>query len=58
MVTLREIEVQAMLLPDADRAVPDHEDDGVAEALRRDVELDLDSMVGLSLHELRLALGR
>lgn len=70
MVTLREIEVQAMLLPDADRAVLaahllgslpailKDEDDGVAEALRRDAELDRDSTAGMSLQELRSALGR
>lgn len=64
MVTLPEIEQTAMQLPDRERAalaahlldsLPSvlHEDDGVAEAIRRDAELDTDPETGVSLQEFR-----
>ena len=65
MSTLQEIEVRALELPDIQRAqlaaqllkslppVLVEEDDGVAEALRRDAELDADPSIGLSPGEFR-----
>ena len=65
MVTLPEIEQTAMQLPDRERAalaahlfdslpsVLHDEDDGVAEAIRRDAELDTDPETGVSLQEFR-----
>ncbi len=65
MVTLPEIEQSAMQLTDRERAtlashlldslpaVLDAEDDGVAEAIRRDSELEADSEAGMTLKEFR-----
>lgn len=65
MVTLPEIEQTAMKLTDRERgtlaehlleslpAVLRDEDDGVAEAVRRDVELDEDPEAGITLQEFR-----
>jgi len=70
MVTRAEIERRALQLPDADRAVlAAHllsslpgvlvdEDEGVAEALRRDAEMDEDPSTAISLKELKKRLGR
>ena len=67
MSTLQEIEVRALELPDKQRAklaaqllqslppVLVDEEDGVAEALRRDAELDADPSKGLSPEALRQA---
>lgn len=64
------LELEVMQLPDAQRAalaahllrslpgVPHEEDDGIAEAMRRDAELDRDPSAGMSLEEFRSALGR
>lgn len=65
MTTLLEIEMNAMQLPEDERAklasallcslpsVLHDEDDGVAEALRRDAELDRDPSKGMSMDEFR-----
>ena len=65
MVTLAEIEQIAMQLSDAERAtlaellleslpvVLHDEDDGVAEAIRRDAELDDAPEAGITLQEFR-----
>ena len=70
MVTLSEIHEQAMQLPASQRAtlteqlldsLPapfEQEDDGVAEALRRDAELDADPSAGMTLEEFRQSFGR
>jgi len=70
MPTLIELERQAMALPDADRArlaahllkslpaVLADDDEGVAEALRRDAEISRDPGAGMTLEELRRSLGR
>lgn len=70
MVTLHELELQAMQLPDHLRAklaahlldslplILDDEDGGIAEAMRRDEELDSDLKAGLSLDEFRKSFGR
>jgi putative addiction module component (TIGR02574 family) len=67
MSTLQEIEVHALKLPDTQRAklaaqllhslppVLVDEDDGVAEALRRDAELDANPSQGLSPEAFRKA---
>jgi putative addiction module component (TIGR02574 family) len=64
MATIAEVERLAFDLPDSQRAVlaahllrslPSvlHEDDeGVAEALRRDAELDADPSIGITLEQL------
>jgi hypothetical protein len=64
MVMIAELEKLAFALPDADRAVlASHllrslpsvlhdEDEGVAEALRRDVELDAHPEAGITLEDL------
>ena len=64
MATITEIEKLALDLPDRDRAVLavhlirslpsvlDDEDEGIAEALRRDAELDANPMLGISLEQL------
>ena len=63
MSTVKEIEKLALELPETERAVLasaldslspilSDEDDGVAEALRRDAELDADPLLGLSLQQL------
>ncbi len=65
MQTLSEIEQQAMKLPDVGRAclasrlldslpaVLSDDDEGIAEAMRRDAELDQDPAAGLTLEELK-----
>ena len=64
MPTVNEIEKLALGLPETDRAVLastlldslspilDDEDEGIAEALRRDAELEADPSLGLSLEQL------
>jgi putative addiction module component (TIGR02574 family) len=63
MATLNQIERMALELPEADRArlashlleslpsVLDEDDEGVAEAIRRDAEMDADPSQGMSLEE-------
>lgn len=70
MVTLAEIEMQAMKLSESERAMLasslleslppllDDADDGIAEAMRRDAEMDRDPSIGMTLDQLRTALGR
>lgn len=70
MQSLRELGRQVMELPDADRAalasdlldslpaVLSDADEGLAEALRRDTELDRDPTAAMTLDDLRRALGR
>jgi hypothetical protein len=70
MQTLIELERQAMTLPDAERAtlashllkslpaVIADDDEGVAEAIRRDAELDRDPAAGMTLDELRRSVTR
>ena len=67
MQTLSEIEQEAMKLPDSDRAslasrlldslpaVLSDDDDGLAEAIRRDAEMDWDPAATMTLEELRRA---
>lgn len=69
-MTIEALEQQAMQLPDAQRAalaayllrslpgVLHEEDDGIAEAMRRDAELDRDPSAGMTLEEFRSAFGR
>lgn len=70
MVTLAQLEEQAMQLPEDQRAalaahlldslpaVLHDDDSGLAEAMRRDAELDSDPSMGMTLEELRKSLGR
>lgn len=70
MVTLAELEAQAMDLPHAERAQlatrllyslpPElHDDDGgLAEALRREAEMDADPAMSITLEELKRSVGR
>jgi putative addiction module component (TIGR02574 family) len=70
MQTSSEVEQEAMRLPEAQRAtlawrlldslpaVLSETDEGVAEALRRDAELERDPAAGLTLDQLRRALKR
>jgi putative addiction module component (TIGR02574 family) len=70
MSMLADLEEQAMQLPENQRAalaahlldsLPAilHDDDaGVAEAMRRDAELDRDPSAGMSMEEFRAAFGR
>ena len=70
MVNFSEIEAQAMELSESDRAklasnllsslrpILDDQDDGVAEALRRDAEMDADPSASLTLEEFKRAVGR
>lgn len=70
MVTLAEIEILALGLPESDRAklaadlldslpgVLVEEDEGLAEALRRSEEMDRDPSVCLTHDEFLKALGR
>ena len=70
MVTLRELEEQVLKLPEDQRAflaaqllesLPAilHDDDaGVAEAMRRDAELERDPASGMSLEEFKKSFGR
>ena len=67
MQTLTDLELEAMKLPESSRAslasrlldslpaILSDADDGVAEALRRDAELDQDPGAGMTLDELRRA---
>lgn len=64
MATITEVEKLAFDLPDSERAllashllrslpaVLDDEDDGIAEALRRDAELDANPEAGIALDQL------
>ena len=70
MATLEEIESEAMRLPESERAIlaarlleslptmPFDEDPGVAEAMRRDEEMDRDPCAGMTFEELKSSLGR
>ncbi|MES2657843.1 MAG: addiction module protein [Verrucomicrobiota bacterium] len=70
MVTLAEIEAQAMNLTDSERATLasrllhslsselGDDDDGLAEALRREAEMDADPSMSISLEELKRSVGR
>lgn len=70
MEGLSQLEIEMMKLPDAARAVLaahlldslpavlSESDDGVAEALRRDAELDRDPNAGMSLDALRDAVRK
>ncbi len=70
MVTLAQLEEQAMQLPEDQRAalaahlldslpaVLHDDDSGLAEAMRRDAELDSDPSMGMTLEEFRKSLGR
>ena len=70
MTTIAEIEAEAMRLTESERAILAtrllgslpavlfEEDLGVAEAMRRDEELDRDPSAGMTLEELRASLGR
>ena len=70
MVTLEILEAQAMQLPDDQRAalaahllsslpgILQDDDGGVAEAMRRDAELDRDPSTGMTLEQFRSAFGR
>lgn len=70
MVTLTELEEQALALPEDQRAVLaahlldslpailHDEDAGISEATRRDAELDRDPSAGMTLEAFRSALGR
>jgi hypothetical protein len=70
MVTLAEIEVQAMFLSESERAILasrllcslppllNDGDEGADEALRRDAEMDSDPSACLSLEEFKSATGR
>ena len=70
METLHSVESSAMSLSEKERALlASHlleslpaqlldEDEGVAEALRRDAELDADPSAGMTFDELRVSLGR
>jgi len=67
MQTLTDLEQEAMKLPESNRAslasrlldslpaILSDADDGLAEALRRDAELDQDPGAGMTLDELRRA---
>ncbi len=67
MQTLSDIEREAMKLPDSDRAslasrlldslpaVLSDDNDGLAEAIRRDAEMDRDPSASMTLEELRRA---
>jgi putative addiction module component (TIGR02574 family) len=64
MTTIAEVEKLALDLPDCDRAVLashllrslpsvlEDEDEGIAEALRRDAELDANPAIGITLEQL------
>lgn len=70
MATLLELEEQALQLPEAQRAILAshlleslpaflHDDDeGMAEAIRRDAELDRDPSMGMTLEEFKSAFVR
>jgi hypothetical protein len=70
MVSYETIEAQAMLLPQDQRAalaahllgslpgILHDDDEGIAEAMRRDEELDGNPAAGMTLDQFRSALGR
>lgn len=70
MVTLAEVEAQAMDLTHVERArlatrllysLPpelDDDDEGLAEALRREAEMEADPSMSISLEELKRSVGR
>jgi hypothetical protein len=70
MQTVADLEHQAMALPDADRArlaayllkslpaILWDDDDGLAEAQRRDAEIDRDPKASMTMEELRHSLKR
>ncbi|MEY3898166.1 MAG: hypothetical protein RLZZ214_3687 [Verrucomicrobiota bacterium] len=70
MNTLAQLEAQIMTLPDRDRAelasyilkslpaIYVEDDDGDAEAMRRDAEMDNDPSASLTLEEFKRAVGR
>lgn len=70
MVTIAQLEEQIMTLPDGARAelasyilrsLPaaySDEDGGVAEAMRRDAEMDADPSMCITFEELKRAVGR
>lgn len=70
MPTMSELERQAMALPDSERAtlavlllnplpaVLFENDDGLAEARRRNDEMDRDPTASVALEEIRRSLGR
>lgn len=70
MVTLEILEAQAMQLPEDQRAtlaaylldslpgILNEDDGGIAEAMRRDAELERDPSTGMTLEQFRKALGR
>lgn len=70
MVNIAELEEQAMQLPQDQRAalaahllsslpaILHDDDEGIAEAMRRDAELDRDPSSGLTLQEFRQTLGK
>jgi hypothetical protein len=69
MATIAEVESLAFELPDSQRAVLaahllrslpsvlDDEDEGIAEALRRDAELDANPDMGITLEQLDRQIG-
>jgi putative addiction module component (TIGR02574 family) len=70
MVTLAEIEAQAMILTESERETLahrlmdslstdfDYENEGDAEALRRDAEMDKDPSACLTMEQFKRAVGR
>ncbi len=70
MQTLSQIEDHAMTLPDEQRAklalhlleslpsVLHEEDEGLAEAMRRDAELEADPSSGMTMEQFKKAVGR
>jgi len=70
MATLKEVEEQALTLSESDRAflaaelleslpaILVDEDEGVAEATRRDAELDINPATGMTMEEFRSSFGR
>ena len=70
MATITEVEKLALDIPESERAILaahllgslppilDDEDEGIAEALRRDSDLDADPSSGMSLEQLDRAIQR
>lgn len=70
MQTLSQIEDHAMTLPDEQRAklalhlleslpsILHEEDEGLAEAMRRDAELEADPSSGMTMEQFKKAVGR